>query len=153
MIQRLNILPIARIMTPKEYLQQLCKGNILPGKTMFVPILMHFIARYAGGNYARFASDYRFLVEANLRALENFDIDMVGLISDPYRETSAFGADIEYIPEGVPRCLNLVINSPEDVLSLGRPDVYKYERTRDRILGAELLSKLTQGEVPVFGWI
>jgi len=120
---------------------------------MFVPILMHFIARYAGGNYARFASDYRFLVEANLRALENFDIDMVGLISDPYRETSAFGADIEYIPEGVPRCLNLVINSPEDVLSLGRPDVYKYERTRDRILGAELLSKLTKGEVPVFGWI
>ena len=136
-----------------EYFQHLCKGDILPGKTMFVPILMHFIARYTGGNYARFASDYRFLAEANLRALENFDIDMVGLISDPYRETSAFGADIMYIPEGVPRCLNLVINSPEDVLDLGRPDVYKCERTRDRIFGAELMSKQTNGEVPLFGWI
>ena len=94
----------------------------MPGKTMFVPILMHFIARYAGGNYAGFASDYRFLVEANLRALEDFDIDMVGLISDPYRETSAFGARIEFIPEGVPRCLDLVITSHGDVRNLIRPD-------------------------------
>ena len=120
---------------------------------MFAPILMHFIARYAGGNYAGFASDYRFLVEANLRALENFDLDMVGLISDPYRETSAFGARIEFIPEGVPRCLNLVINSAGDIMNLRRPDVYKCERTLDRILGAELLSKVVKGEVPVFGWI
>ena len=114
---------------------------------------MHFIARHAGGNYAKFASDYRFLVESNLRALDDFDIDMVGLISDPYRETSAFGATIEYIPEGVPRCLNLVIKDEEDIRNLIRPDVYNCKRTLDRILGAELLSKQTKGEVPIIGWI
>jgi len=114
---------------------------------------MHFIARYAGGNYARFASDHRFLVEANLRALDDFDIDMVGLISDPYRETNAFGARIEYIPEGVPRCLDLIIKNETDVRDLVRPDVYKCERTFDRIQGAALLSKKTNGEVPVIGWI
>jgi len=114
---------------------------------------MHFIARYAGGNYAKFASDYRFLVEANLRALDDFDIDMVGLISDPYRETSAFGARIVFIPEGVPRCLDLVIKNEEDVRNLQRPDVYKCERTLDRILGAGLLSKRTNGNVSVIGWI
>jgi MtaA/CmuA family methyltransferase len=140
-------------MTGKEYLEYMRKGSYPSKRTMFVPILMHFIARYAGGNYAGFASDYRFLVEANLRALEKFDIDMVGLISDPYRETSAFGARIQYIPEGVPRCLDLVIQSAEDVRRLGSPDVYKCERTLDRILGAELLSKRVNGEVPVFGWI
>jgi len=114
---------------------------------------MHFIARYAGSNYARFASDYRFLVEANMRALDDFDVDMVGLISDPYRETSAFGAKIEFIPEGVPRCLNLIIKNEEDIRNLQRPDVYKCERTLDRILGAELLSKRTNGNVPIIGWI
>jgi len=114
---------------------------------------MHFIARYAGGNYTGFASDYKFLVEANLRALEDFDIDMVGLISDPYRETSAFGARIEFIPEGVPRCHDLVVKSKEDVRNLIRPDVYECERTLDRIRGAELLSNLTKGEVPIIGWI
>jgi len=114
---------------------------------------MHFIARYAGGNYAKFASDYRFLVEANLRAIDDFDIDMVGLISDPYRETSAFGAKIEFIPEAVPRCLNLIIKNKVDIRNLQSPDVYKCERTLDRILGAELLSKQTNGNVPIIGWI
>lgn len=140
-------------MTKKEAFENLCNGIISPERTIFRPILMHFIARYAGGNYARFASDYKFLVEANLRALDDFDIDMVGLISDPYRETSAFGARIEYIPEGVPRCLDLVIKNDVDVRNLARPDVYKCERTLDRIRGAALLSNRTNGKVPVIGWI
>jgi MtaA/CmuA family methyltransferase len=140
-------------MTKKEVFQSLSNGNFSNERTIFRPILMHFIARHAGGNYAKFASDYRFLVESNLRALDDFDIDMVGLISDPYRETSAFGAMIEYIPEGVPRCLNLVIKNKEDIRNLIRPDVYNCERTLDRILGAELLSKQTKGEVPIIGWI
>ena len=140
-------------MTKKEILFKMCQGELIQDRTIFSPILMHFIARYAGGNYARFASDHRFLVEANLRALDDFDIDMVGLISDPYRETSAFGARIEYLPEGVPRCLDLVIKSEEDIRNLKRPDVYKCERTLDRIRGAELLSKRTTGDVPIIGWI
>jgi MtaA/CmuA family methyltransferase len=140
-------------MTKKKAFQNLCNGVFSQDRTIFRPILMHFIARYAGGNYARFASDYKFLVEANLRALDDFDIDMVGLISDPYRETSAFGARIEYIPEGVPRCLDLVIKSDDDVRNLGRPDIYKCDRTLDRIRGAALLSKLTNGQVPIIGWI
>lgn len=140
-------------MNKKELFQNLCNGITSTERTIFRPILMHFIARYADGNYAQFASDHRFLVEANLRALDDFDIDMVGLISDPYRETSAFGARIEFIPEGVPRCLDLIVKNEEDIRNLKRPDVYKCERTLDRILGAELLSKRTQGNVPIIGWI
>jgi len=140
-------------MTKKEVFHNLYSGIFPEDRTIFRPILMHFIARYAGGNYAKFASDHRFLVEANLRALDDFDIDMVGLISDPYRETSAFGARIEFIAEGVPRCLDLVIKNGEDIRNLPRPDVYKCDRTLDRIRGAELLSKRTNGNVPVIGWI
>ena len=140
-------------MTKKEVFQNLCNGVFSSERTIFRPILMHFIARYAGGNYAKFASDHRFLVEANLRALDDFDIDMVGLISDPYRETSAFGARIDFIPDGVPRCLDLVIKNDDDVRNLKSPDVYKCERTLDRILGAALLSKRTNGDVPIIGWI
>ena len=33
-------------------------------------------------------SDFRALVESNLRCREDFGMDAVGLISDPYRETS-----------------------------------------------------------------
>jgi hypothetical protein len=50
--------------------------------------------------------------------LDDFELDLLGLISDPYRETSAFGAQIQFIPNGVPRCLNLVVNSIDDVINL-----------------------------------
>ncbi len=121
--------------------------------TLFRPILMHFAARYAGHTYGEFASDYRILVESNMKALEDFDIDMVGLISDPYRETSAFGAPVEFIPEGVPRCKEIILRSMEDVKALRNPDVYKAERTLDRINGARYFQELLKGEVPVIGWI
>lgn len=140
-------------MTRKKAFRDFCNGIFPLERAIFHPVLMHFIARYAGGNYAKFASDHRFLVEANLRALDDFDLDMVGLISDPYRETSAFGARIKFIPEGVPRCLDLVVKTRDDVTKLRRPDVYKSERTLDRIRGAELLAKLTRGDVPIIGWI
>jgi uroporphyrinogen-III decarboxylase len=93
------------------------------------------------------------LVDANLRCMDEFGLDMLGLISDPYRETSAFGAKIKYIPDGVPRCLNYVVETSDDIVNLKNPDVYKSERTLDRIKAGELLSKKTQGKVPIIGWI
>ncbi len=54
-------------------------------KTTFHPILMHFAARHAGFTYGAFASDYRALVKSNLKCLEDFSLDAVGLISDPYQ--------------------------------------------------------------------
>lgn len=85
--------------------------------------------------------------------MEYFDTDMVSLISDPYRETSAFGASIEYVEEGVPRCLDSLVKTYDDVLNLPDPDVYKCERTLDRIRGAEYYQQILKGSVPVSGWI
>jgi MtaA/CmuA family methyltransferase len=140
-------------MTKKEKLGRLCNGEQTALSVVFQPILMHFAARFSNRSYAEFASDYRVLVESNLRALDYFDMDMVGLISDPYRETSAFGAGIEYVDEGVPRCLDTIIRTLDDVKALQRPDVYKAPRTRDRIQGAALYQERLKGSVPVYGWI
>ena len=40
-----------------------------------VPILMHFAARFNKTTYGKFASDYKVLVESNIRAMEDFDTD------------------------------------------------------------------------------
>jgi MtaA/CmuA family methyltransferase len=122
-------------------------------RIFFRPILMHFAARFSNTTYGKFASDYKTLVDCNIRAMEFFDTDMVSLISDPYRETSAFGARIKYIDEGVPRCLNHVVETADDIINLPIPDVYKSERTLDRIKGAEYFQKQLKGTVPVSGWI
>jgi len=140
--------------TSQERLESLLTDGKPHGKNpLFSPILMHFAARFAGYTYGEFASDYKALVESNLKCLDFFDLDTVGLISDPYRETSAFGARIEFIDEGVPRCLDTIIKSLGDVEALKIPDIYKAVRTLDRIRAAETLSRATQGNIPVIGWI
>jgi len=140
-------------MNKKQLYLDLLKGKISKDRVFFRPILMHFAARFNNTTYGKFASDYKTLVESNIRSMEFFDSDMVSLISDPYRETSAFGAPIEYIDEGVPRCLEKVVKTMDDVKSLHSPDVYKCERTLDRIKGAEYFQELLKGTVPVSGWI
>jgi uroporphyrinogen decarboxylase len=140
-------------MKKMQQFQLLCKGELSNKSVLFNPILMHFAARYAGHTYGEFASDYKVLVKAGMKTLDDFDLDMVGLISDPYRETAAFGASIEYQKEGVPKCLNHIVKTMEDVKSLKNPDLLKSERTFDRIRGAAEFTKILKGEVPVFGWI
>jgi MtaA/CmuA family methyltransferase len=123
------------------------------GRTLLYPILMHFAARFDHHTYGEFASDYRVLVESNIRCLEFFDSDMVSLISDPYRETAAFGGKVEFIPEGVPRCLDRPIKSVADIQNLELPDVLSRDRTLDRIQGARYYQSVLTGTVPVMGWV
>jgi MtaA/CmuA family methyltransferase len=137
----------------KERFEDLVKSRISKKPILFQPILMHFAARFNQKTYAEFASDFRILVESNIKAMDYFGIDMVGLISDPYRETSAFGAKIEYMKEGVPKCEYKIVSTLDDVKALKNPDIYKKERTLDRIKGVEFYQKKLQGKVPVFGWI
>src|SRR4030042_1409581 len=70
-----------------------------------LPILMAFAARFIGSNYRAFASDHRGLVEGNKRCIEAFGFDPLSVISDPYRETHGFGAEIEYPEDAVPKCV------------------------------------------------
>ncbi len=140
-------------MNSKQRFEQLFRYGKTNGGILFRPILMHFAARYIGKTYREFASDYRVLVESNLRCLKDFDMDAVGLISDPYRETAAFGAKVTFPEDSVPQCLETLIKTEDDIRQLKNPDVYKSERTLDRINGARLLSKEVGSEVPVIGWV
>ncbi|MFC2090318.1 uroporphyrinogen decarboxylase family protein [Bacteroidota bacterium] len=139
--------------TKKQLFEKLILEGSVDERFLFRPILMHFAARYAGISYGELASDFRKLVDANIRCMEDFDTDMVGLISDPYRETAAFGAPIEFIAEGVPICKKNIVTDYQDVKALPRPDIKHSERTLDRIKGAEYYQERLKGTVPLIGWI
>lgn len=80
-------------------------------------------------------------------------MDAVGLISDPYRETAAFGAKVTFPDEAVPRCMEILVRSQEDIAQLKNPEVHKEERTLDRIKAGEALRKQLGSNVPIIGWI
>ncbi len=139
--------------TKKQKLLEIKNGFEIEGTPLFYPILMHFAARFIGKSYGEFTSDYKTLVEANIRCLEYFETDAVGLISDPYRETASFGAKIIFHKNSVPECSEYIVKSMDDLKYLKSPDVYKSERTFDRIKGAEEFRKRLGESVPVIGWI
>ena len=131
--------------------------GVLDGRQIDVlprlPIVMAFAARFIGSNYAAFASDHRVLVEANLRCAEHFGFDQVSTISDPYRETQGFGATIEYVEDGVPRCVAPPLAGSTDLGRLARPDPQRSERMLDRVRAIALYRDRVEGRYSIMGWV
>jgi MtaA/CmuA family methyltransferase len=117
-----------------------------------IPIVMQFAAEYIGSNYGKFASDYNVLVDANIACAKDFGFDQLSAISDPYRETQGFGADVEYVENGVPRCITLPLKN-KNLSTLKKPDPYTSERMFDRIKAIQLYKEKCGGEFSIMGWV
>ena len=119
-----------------------------------VPILMQFAAEYIGSNYAAFASDWRVLVEANLRCREAFGFDQVSVISDPYREVQGFGGEIRYEADHAPTCPRPPLADIHDLSPLrDDPDPYACERMLDRLMAVRAFRERVGGECSILGWV
>ncbi len=123
-----------------------------PETILFHPILMQFAAKFNNHTYEEFMTDYRVLVESNVKCLEAIGHDAVGLISDPYRETSAFGASVEFSGNNNPVC-EPIITSIDDLDLLKNPDVHRAGRTMDRIRAAGYYKELLGDYIPIIEWI
>jgi MtaA/CmuA family methyltransferase len=139
-------------MTPRERYLAVLRGE-QPDFLPRIPILMQFAAEHIGSNYGAFASDHRVLVEANLRCAEDFGLDQVSTISDPYRETQGFGAAIEFQRDGVPICLQPPLEANPDLAKLPRPDPLHATRMRDRIDAVRLYRERIGDHYSVLGWV
>jgi len=140
-------------MSKSSDLQDLLTSGRMPeNAVLFHPILMQFAARLNNSSYTEFMTDYRVLVESNIKCLEKFDLDAVGLISDPYRETAAFGARVEFYGDKSPYCPPIV-NSYEDLDRLQNPNLLMSDRTADRLKAAEYYIRLLGDGIPIIGWI
>jgi MtaA/CmuA family methyltransferase len=117
-----------------------------------IPILMQFAAEYSGSDYGSFASDYRVLVEANRRGAEDFGVDQMSTMSDPYRETQGFGAEIVYVRDGVPRCPHPPLLDTKDLSTLSRPNPLQSERMLNCIKAVRAYREQANN-YPLLGWV
>src|SRR5512137_147380 len=61
-----------------------------------MPITMMFACQRIGKRYRDYCTDYRVLVEGQIRTAETFGFDYVNTMSDPAREAADCGATVEY---------------------------------------------------------
>jgi MtaA/CmuA family methyltransferase len=129
--------------------------NRVPDRIPLMPITMMFAADQIGAKYGRYVSDYRVLVEAQLRTAEKFGIDHVSCISDPVREAADLGAIVRYFDNQPPAAdeSQAFLAGKKALARLKFPDPLGGGRMHDRVKAATLLKEKTAGEKIVEGWI
>jgi len=139
-------------MTPRERVLNRIEGKPVD-RIPNLNILMLFAARYIGVPYSKYVTDYKYLVEGNIKCCEEFGIDMVSAISDPMREASGFGADIVFPEDGVPYSREKLLKDYGDLKKLQVRDPLSAERMLDRIKAVELYKKEVGDKYPILGWV
>jgi len=120
-----------------------------------MPITMMFAADQIGKPYGKYATDYKVLVEGQLRTAEKFDFDYVSCISDPAREAADCGATIEHFDDQPPAIVErqAVLTDKAQLASMTIPNPLVGERMSDRVRAAELFKKRVGKDKLIEGWV
>jgi MtaA/CmuA family methyltransferase len=141
-------------MTGRERVLAMLSGKT-PDSLPLMPITMMYAADQIGVPYRDYASDYRVLVDAQIRTAERFDFDHVSCISDPGREAADCGATVVYFDDQPPAIdeMNARLANKADLLALRMPDPLGGGRMHDRVLAAALFKERVGGEKLIEGWV
>jgi MtaA/CmuA family methyltransferase len=118
-----------------------------------MPILMDFKARYLGVAYDRFAAEPSVKAEANIRCATDFGYDQVDVMSDPYTETHDFGAKIEFVKDGVPRCHHPPLADTMVLARLKKPDPHSPGRMQNTVETIRLYRQRVFKQLSIQGWV
>jgi len=116
-------------------------------------IMMTFAAHHAGHRLREYYLDHRVLVESNLKAVSDFDLDIVQAISDPYREAADLGLAVEFPDDGLPVNTHPLLATPEHLQKLTPIHPEDGRRMSDRIAAVESFQTEVGGVIPIMGWV
>ena len=116
-------------------------------------IVMTFAAHHIRKPLSQYYLDHQVLVDANLATAEDFDLDIVQAISDPFREAADFGLEVEFPADNLPVNRKPLLAAPEDIKKLVAPDPATGPRMRDRLEAVHLFRQKVGGELPILGWV
>jgi len=131
--------------------------NRLEGQAVDRPpnfnIMMQFAAHHIRQPLNHYYQDYRVLCAANFAVQQDFKLDVVQAISDPYRETADFGAEIEFPIDNLPLLHKPLIQEPGDLRKLISPNPATGKRMSDRLEAIRHMREQVGGQVAIMGWV
>lgn len=120
-----------------------------------MPITMMFAADRVGRKYHDYVTDYRVLVEGQLRTAEEFDLDYVSAISDPAREAADCGGRVAFFEDQPPAIMEEYarLADPAELLKMQIPDPLGGGRMHDRVNAIESFKHRVGADKLIEGWI
>lgn len=119
----------------------------------FHPIIMRWAAAYAGIPYARFCLDYHSKCDGMIRCAEDFDLDWVTVMSDPFCEAEAFGLKVEYPANDLPVDVGGHLQTLEAAAALRPYRPLDHHRTRSRIDEIREFKRRCGNKYFIVGWV
>ena len=116
-------------------------------------IMMTFAAHFINQPLSRYYQEFRILAEANLAVQEAFDLDILQVISDPYREAADFGLQVSFPEDDLPIAKDPLLMDPKDLAKLKSPESGSGQRMSDRLEAIRYLRERQGGQVPIMGWV
>ena len=138
-------------MTPKERIYATLRGKRCD-RPAVTPIFMSWAAHFIGRTYRDYYLDGDVLVEAQLAVAKAFSLDQVSAISDPWRESSAYGMEFDYPENGVGRPRKVLLQSPRDVERIRPFDIENAERPKQRVESVRKMVKAVGRTHSILGW-
>ena len=141
------------MMTPRERFQKRLRGEKVD-KIPNLSILMQYAAQHAGIPYGQFTTSSEAMVEAQVKAASDFGLDILTVMSDPYRETSAYGAIVVPQEDDLPLCKSRVITDIKNWQSQLHPfDPVTSHRTGLSIHAIEIYKAQYADQYMIAGWV
>jgi MtaA/CmuA family methyltransferase len=120
-----------------------------------MPITMMFACDQIGARYRDYCTDYRVLVEGQMRTAEKFGFDYVNTMSDPAREAADCGATVEYF-DHQPVALvedQALLADKSRLATLKLPDPLGGGRMTNGLQAVALFQEKVGREKIVEGWV
>jgi uroporphyrinogen decarboxylase len=119
----------------------------------FHPIIMRWASKYDNALYRDFCTVPETKCRAMLKSAEDFDIDWVTVMSDPWAEASAFGIEVEYPENDLPvdKGGHLPDASSAALLKPYKP--MNNSRCRNRIEEIIKFQEICEGNYFIVGWV
>jgi MtaA/CmuA family methyltransferase len=120
-----------------------------------MPITMMFACDRIGAKYKDYCTDFRVLVEGQIRTAEEFGFDYVNTMSDPAREAADCGAKVEYF-ENQPVALiedQALLTDKTTLARLKVPDPLGGGRMHNGVKAITLFRERLGKEKMIEGWI
>jgi uroporphyrinogen decarboxylase len=117
------------------------------------PIIMRWAARYARVPYRDFCLDHRVKCDAMIQCADDFDLDWVTVMSDPYAEAEAFGIQVEYPENDLPKDVG---GHATDVAAASLLEPYAISgnrRLENRIEEIREFSRRVGDRLFIVGWV
>ncbi len=120
-----------------------------------MPITMMFACHLIGARYRDYCTNFRVLVEGQIRTAEQFGFDYVNTMSDPAREAADCGAVVEYFDEQPVALVEeqALLADKSKLAALKMPDPLGGGRMHNGIQALALFKERLGTEKVVEGWV